>query len=201
MKFFQIAMAIICLVTLEACLASTPSAPVQKTARFTYIEVSATEAIDQASAIVIGTVDHLSPTRWNQDSGEYWEDPSTGMANLPYYEIAITVEQSIRGNYEPNEKVIVTVLGNSPTDLPLLADEERPVFAEEYFIQSGERVLLLLETRAMAWRTGPQDRLMVVGGPQGKYLLTQDGQALNAADPGRNTTLEKLLNQISAAGQ
>jgi hypothetical protein len=34
------------------------------------------EVIDDAEAILLACVASVSPTRWNQDSGEIWEDPS-----------------------------------------------------------------------------------------------------------------------------
>lgn len=59
----------------------------------------------------------------------------------------------------------------------------------------------MLEKRAIAWRTAPRERIVVVGGPQGKYHLTQDGQALNAADPRRSMALEQLLAQTETCTQ
>ena len=133
-----------------------------------YAWVSTEEAIRQASAIVIGTVDDVSTPR------------STG--GVDYYEATVIVEQSIRGTYESGEPAIVTILGNCP---------------DEGVIRAGERVLLLLEERAIGTQREPRITLY----PWGKYLLTQQGQALNTFDSGRHTTLEQLLTVITEVPQ
>jgi hypothetical protein len=179
------------LVTLAACRAPTSASPqpapvpgVEVVTHVDYVALSTEDAIRQASAIVIGQVEHISAPCWNQDSGEYWDDSGSAMSSLLYYEATLVVEASIRRGYQPGEKITLTILGYSP---------------DESFLQTGERVLVMLEKRAIAWRTVPRERIVVVGGPQGKYHLTQDGQALNAADPGRSMGLEQLLAQIASA--
>jgi hypothetical protein len=191
MEGLRIAVAMLFLVTLAACQAPTFTSPqpapmpgVEVEMHVDYVTLSTEEAIRQASAIVIGPVEHISASRWNQDSGEYWDDSGSAMSSLLYYEATLVVEASIRGGYQPGEKITLTILGNSP---------------DESFLQTAERVLVMLEKRAIAWRTVPRERVVVVGGPQGKYHLTQDGQALNAADPRRSMALEQLLAQIASA--
>jgi hypothetical protein len=120
MQGLRIAMAILFLVTLAACQAPTFASPqpapmpgVEIEMHVDYVTLSTEEAIRQASAIVIGRVKHISAPRWNQDSGEYWDDSSTAMSSLLYYEATLVVEESIRGGYQPGDKITLTVLGNS----------------------------------------------------------------------------------------
>ena len=66
----------------------SPAAPaIQRTQLFDWVGMTTEQVIDDADVILIGKVASLSPSRWNQDSGEYWEDGNSEMANLQYYEL------------------------------------------------------------------------------------------------------------------
>jgi hypothetical protein len=120
MQSLLIAVAMLFLVTLAACQAPTFTSPqpapmrgVEVEMHVDYVALSTEEAIRQASAIVIGRVEHICAPRWNQDSGEYWDDSGSAMSSLLYYEATLVVEASIRGGYQPEEKITLTILGYS----------------------------------------------------------------------------------------
>lgn len=55
--------------------------------------------IKNADVIVAGKVIAIGETRWNQDSGQYWEETfqygayETIVSALPYYEITMSVDR------------------------------------------------------------------------------------------------------------
>lgn len=101
-------------------------------------------------------------------------EPDATAAALPIYQANILVEQVIRGEYSTGERLIVAVPGNCP---------------EQGFIQPGERVLIMLEKRPIS------DHPTLY--PYNKYLITEDGRALNGLDAAQDTTLSQLLALIN----
>jgi hypothetical protein len=152
--------------------------------RASYAGMGTEEIIDFAEAILIGRIASVSPTRWNQDSGERWQDPIGETAGLQYYEVTLDVTEAVVDEIGLGDPAVITVLGSNPDP--------------DYSFATGERVLVFLRRGPMAWRGGPVEKLMFAGGPQAKYTLTDDGQALNSLVPGRDTTLQALLDEIPA---
>lgn len=171
---------------------------IQRTQSFSYVGMSTDQIIDEADAILIGKVTSISPSRWNQDSGEYWED-DLDMA-LQYYEVTLEVIDAVVDEIGFGGKATLTVLGPSPADVLPGTDisEIQHVQAGSIPFQEGEKVLIFAEKRKIAWRGGPVERIVLVGGPQGKYTLTDDGRALNTCTSERDSMLSALLEQIAA---
>ncbi len=164
-----------------------------------YREVPTNQVIDEAEAIFIGRVMAISPSRWNQDSGKYWEDEKAEMATLQYYEVTLEVEEFIVNDIGLGSPVVLTVLGPSPADneFGIHGNAPQRAITGHLSFQREERALLFVKYVPMAWRGGPKERLMLVGGPQGKYTITEDGQALNASSAKRNTTLTEIRKIIA----
>ena len=176
----------------------SPAAPaIQRSQSFIWVGMTTEQVIDDAEAILMGKVTSLSPSRWNQDSGEYWEDDSD-MA-LQYYEVTLEVTDAVVDEIGFGDRAIITVLGPSPADLAPRTDSEvQHTQADSIPFQEGEKVLLFIEKVPLAWRSGLVERVVLVGGPQGKYTITDDGRALNACMSKRDSTLSALLEQIAA---
>ena len=137
--------------------------------------------------------------KWNQDSGEYWEDEKAEMATLQYHEVTLEVEEFIVNEIGLENPVILRVLGPSPVDSePDIVENAAQRAMRGYLpFRKGERDLVFVKHVPMAWRGGPKEVLMLVGGPQGKYTITEDGQVLNASSAKRNTTLTELRKLIA----
>lgn len=167
---------------------------------FSYRGMSTEQVIDDAEAILIGQVISISPSRWNQDNGEYWEDETSQMASLQYYEVTLEVAEAVVDRIGLGDKPVITVLGPglARTDSEAEARDIQHTQTDNISFYTGEKVLLFLKRVPLAWRGGPIEKIMLVGGPQGKYTLTDDGRALNTSASGKDTTLSALLEQISA---
>lgn len=159
----------ICLLCLLAACAPAPSpAQAEPTAQVepepsrmtveverSYVLLSFEQMVDQADTIFLGQVQHISPTRWNQDSGEYWQETidegnglQTTFTAVPYYEVQFSVERSILG--APIGPLTVT----SGSDLQ---------------IQKGDRLIVFVHHGLLPWRkAGEPGRL--VESPAGRTL-------------------------------
>jgi hypothetical protein len=98
--------------------------------------------------------------------------------------VTLDVTEPVMDEIGLGDPAVITVLGSNPDP--------------DYSFAAGERVLVFLRRAPMAWRGGLVEKLMFAGGPQAKYTVTDDGQALNLLVPGQNTTLQDLLDEISA---
>ncbi len=165
-----------------------------------YRGMSIEQVIDEAEAILIGQVISLSPSRWNQDSGEYWEDETSQIASLQYYEVTLEVTEAVVDRIGLDDKPVITVLGPGLAEADSGADARdiQRTQTDSISFHAGEKVLLFLRRVPLAWRGGSVEKIMLAGGPQGKYTLTDDNRALNASTPERDTTLSALLEQITA---
>ena len=89
-----------------------------------YAYLSFDDLVRTADAIVTGYVQGISSTRWNQDSGEYWEyylkegGFDTIIVAQPYYEIVLTIERRLiaPSNLEDIEQLTVVGPAFSPVD-------------------------------------------------------------------------------------
>jgi hypothetical protein len=120
----------------------------------TYEYVPFETMIKEANVIVAGKVVAISETRWNQDSGEYWEetfkdgDYETIVSALPYYEITMSVDQLLADSLGVKEsQLIITVIGASPVDHPEQASPIHP--------KSGDEIVAFVRQGEIGWRSGP----------------------------------------------
>ncbi len=128
---------------------------------FSYEELSPAERQKASDKVLRGVITGISETKWNQDSGMYWEEASedgtTMYTALPYFEIEIAHD----GTFST-----VTVLGASPYD------------SDEKAFSVGDEALLYVREADFAWRGG-ESRVILepVGDPHASILLKHaDGQ-------------------------
>ncbi|NIT59522.1 MAG: hypothetical protein GWN00_25880 [Aliifodinibius sp.] len=127
-----------------------------------YAEVSIDEQIKLADVIVAGTITSISKTRWNQDSGEYWEEvvkdeiEETIHTALPYYTIEILVNKPIL-NAKSGEKLVATVIGMSP-----LEEQNR----NSHRLQVNKEAVVFMRHSEMAWRDGTRPILQLMSTPE-----------------------------------
>lgn len=121
---------------------------------------------EEADIIFVGKVTNISPTKWNQDSGEYWqevteegltengESATTTHSAWPVHELEVAVGQAIVDEVGIDEKVTLTLLGKSPVDSNQ-ADDGQNVQIEgdaTHAIQLGDEILVFAVQTEIAWR-------------------------------------------------
>ena len=181
----------------------------------TYQALTFDQMATQAGAILAGRVTRISPTRWNQDSGQYWEDVTVDAAGLetsngalPYYEIELAVSESIvdalglDAQVDKGQPVVLTVIGMNPDQDPDTAIGVAAMTAAdgEARLHVGDSVVAFTQPTRMAWRTGTRPILAPMGAPE--QGLRRIGEPA-AGDGGSQTdnfgTLDQLKEQVMTA--
>lgn len=140
--------------------------------------------IKEAEVIVAGKVIAIGETRWNQDSGQYWEEtfPSNGyetvVSALPYYEITMSVDHLLADSLGVKDsQLVIIVIGPSPIDHQAEASSIHP--------KSGDDIVAFVGQGEIGWRsgqitynkddgsleTGRKAALLLMGGPDNSHLL------------------------------
>jgi len=136
-----------------------------------YADVPIDEQIRAANIIFAGTVTDISKTRWNQDSGEYWEEVvksdvgETIRTASQYYTIKLIVDRAIVDAKEGQE-LTVTVAGSSPMDPAYSVDE-----SSEYKLSIGAQVVMFVRHSELAWRNGVHPILQLMSAPDRSYFI------------------------------
>jgi hypothetical protein len=168
---------------------ATPPVQIQVIQSASYGEISLEQMYQQADFIFIGKIINISPTQWNQDSGEAWNDEATtGETGLQVHTFEIEPIQSIVGNLEQEGKVQITVLGSSPTDSSH-ADHDLKV---------GVQVMLFAQKREIAWRDGMKTIIGLMGAPSYSYFTLGEDGLYSGALLTQPMALQEILTQISS---
>jgi len=164
-----------------------------------YAAISREEMIAQADVILVGRVTNVSPTRFNQDSGEYWEDTNSPRTICPIHQIEIAVLQTIVDTIGVDDTVVVTVWGNSPLERPLgSAAGIIMAGSPDHNLEVGDQVIAFLGQRNIAWRDGTRPVLMFMGFPAESYLvLGSDGLYHDDWLDKEPVSLEALIAQVA----
>ncbi|MDI7275859.1 MAG: hypothetical protein QME94_07760 [Anaerolineae bacterium] len=189
------------LLSLAACGARHGAGlPVEQ--RFTYASVPIDVQIEEADVIFAGTVTGISQTRWNQDSGEYWEERvqdgggDTLRTALPYYTIELLVERCLAGDAQVGEKLVVTQVGTSPRD----EASDRAGSSER--LRAGDQVVMFVRRSEMAWRDGTRPILGLFTVPEHScFVLRDDGlyetpQLTGNGEMEKSVPLDDLIARI-----
>ncbi len=137
------------------------------------------ELFKGADLIFAGKVLDISPTRWNQDSGEYWtetteegmtaegEQLTTTLSAWPVYEVRLSVTQPIIDKIGVNQEVVLTLLGKSPIEA-VINDTTNgiQVDAETVNLQIGQELVVFAIQTELAWR-GPNRPVELITNPDG----------------------------------
>jgi hypothetical protein len=150
----------------------------------TYATVSFDEMIARADIILAGQVTKIGETKWNQDSGAYWEQSikddngETIVHALPYYEVMLTPEQIIIDSLGiKGDQLVITVIGTSPSDYQTAIHENS--------LKSGDNIITFVRKAEIAWwagevtfnketnsfESGKKPVLLFMGSPDSSYLL------------------------------
>jgi len=122
-----------------------------------YVQVSQQELIELADSIFEGTVLSISPTRWNQDSGDKWD------GGLMLHAVEIEVDQPLVGDVAAGERFSLTILGASPGEGHV-----------DYDFKAGDTSIFFTKRTDLTWSDGFRTVNMLIGAPAGSYLLADE---------------------------
>jgi len=127
-----------------------------------YIGVTRDDMIDSADAIFLGKVVAISPTRWNRDNGEEWNDDATGGdSGIQIHTIEVKIIQPIVDVIGLGEQITITALGTSPLDG--IADHN---------LKGSDQAVFFIVQSQLAWREGGTKPILeFMGGPEYSYFL------------------------------
>jgi hypothetical protein len=180
----------------------------------TYQALTFNEMATQAGAILAGRVTRISPTRWNQDGGAYWEEVTTDAQGLetidtalPYYEIELAVSEPIVDavgldkSIGAGQPVVLTVIGMSPDEDPDTAGAEALTVADgSTRLRLGDSVVVFAAPTRMAWRDGSRPILAPMGEPEQSYIrIGGSGTVDNDAMATSPLSLDQVKDQVMAA--
>jgi hypothetical protein len=158
-----------------------------------YVFLTQDEMIDRADAIFAGTIVEISPTRWNQDSGEYYP-PKQGIDYpMPLHEIEVQVTRPIIDTIGLGETVTVTVVSASPVDARSSDDVEHD-------LKVGDEVVMFVGQTELAWRGGGRKPVILfMSAPDISYLkLGSDGLYHGGGPEKRDYLLDDLIAEIES---
>lgn len=154
-----------------------------------YVEVSRDEMIDSADAIFVGKVISISPTHWNQDNGEEWNDDAIGGdSGLQIHTIEVEIIRPIVDTIKLEKRITITVLGSSPIE----------GYADHNLKESAQAVFFVRQTE-LAWRGG-ETRLVFefIGAPVYSYYLREsDGMYHDGRPNAQALSLDGIIKLIA----
>jgi hypothetical protein len=158
-----------------------------------YIELTQEERINRAEAIFVGKVTDISPTQWNQESGEHWQD---GLL-MHYMEVAVL--QPIVDTIGLGRTVTITELGNSPIDVDTAEDRVVVAGSSGHNLAIGDQAVFFVHQTEIAWRGDPKPAVVLTGGaPWDAYFILEDDGLYHSGRFNESPlSLEQLIEQIA----
>lgn len=154
--------------------------------------------INESSSIFTGVITSISPTLWNQDSGEYWEDTSqdgtTRYVALPYFTLGISSTTPLFGKIPVINRSFVTILGKSPSEC-------NQVLASS--LKIGNKVIVFTRMTELAWRYEQKKQILGLIADPTQSILIQGNDGLfhetyqSDAPEATGISLEHLQQQIA----
>ncbi|GAB4578501.1 MAG: hypothetical protein Fur0022_12360 [Anaerolineales bacterium] len=108
------------------------------------------ETLKKADVIFVGQITNIGETKWNQDSGEYWEETikdefgETTIPAQPYFEVTISPLQLILDTFGVDGPIVVSVLENSPLDSA----------GGDFKFKIGDEIIAFVSQHEIAWYYG-----------------------------------------------
>lgn len=169
-------------------LANNVDKPITGSSDILLVGLNHTELSNYSNIIVIGTVKEILPSKWNTINGKRPNNTdSFSPFCLIYTDIVISVDKYLKNSLLSKEVTVRVEGGKVGNDI--LTVEPVPSF------KIGEKVLLyLVKDDSPGTKDIGPEHFTVTGAIQGKFTLTDDG---NAIRPDENTTLDELLSTIN----
>ena len=154
-----------------------------------YLDVTREDMVEVADAIFLGNVVAVSSTRWNQDSGEEWNDDVVdGGSGLQIHIVEVEILQPIVDTIGLDKTVEITVLGRSPKD----------GYADHALQKDSQAVFFIMKTE-LAWR-GNETRpvFIFIGAPAYSYFMKRsDGLYHDERSEALALSFEDIVNFVA----
>lgn len=152
-----------------------------------YVDLPLSTKVANAPLIVTGTVIEITPARWNQDDGTFWERTETDAygqqtvdSAVPYHTVVLKVDRALANRLGvATDKVALTVIGMGAgpavaDDLPR-ADASGVVSLSSDSVSAtkGERVIAFVRPGQLAWRDGTRRSVLVPMGAPGSTVVSE----------------------------
>lgn len=145
-----------------------------------YVYLDKEQMIDDADLIFLGKVVDISPTHWNQDSGEEWR------GGLLIHTVAIEVLRPLVAGVDKSDVVTVTVLGES--SLTGAADHDLAI---------GDQAVFFVRHTDLAWREGRSRPIQqLVSAPLDSYYRQRSDGLFSRPGESEPVTLRDITTEI-----
>ncbi|MEK7579126.1 MAG: matrixin family metalloprotease [Patescibacteria group bacterium] len=159
---------------------------------FSTIPLSEKDRARESEAVIHGVVRSVGPTLWNSESGEYWEDPLSPVAPLPYHIVEVDWDDSLydeKDSFKGSSTIAILVPRMSSFDKEFCPEGVGP-------FEEGEEVVVFLANRDLAWREGSFRTFVgsVTDPAASLFLRSQDGlfRSLGMSLSEEGVTLEEI---------
>ncbi len=155
------------------------------------------ELIDGSAVIFEGKILSISPTFYNQDSGEYWGEDEDGTL-LQLHSIQLEVLRPIVDTLGMEKQVTIYVLGASPLDGGTMNGDGYTIVQAggNHEMKVGDQVIFFVSQIGLAWREGGIRTLMMIYPPLDNFVQMPDGTYYDPWDNG-SISLDVLIGEIA----
>ncbi len=150
---------------------------------FESVGLSREDRARESQAVIHGLVTSVGPTRWNADDGQYWDDPTSSSAVLPYHIVTLEPFEVLSDEgvgLTGSTSVSILIARMSPIDSSGCGPGSVSPFAV------GNEIIAFVENREIAWRTkGFYRTLQFTGEPAESSLIkmkTGDFQEMHSLE-------------------
>ncbi|RPI87284.1 MAG: hypothetical protein EHM41_05500 [Chloroflexi bacterium] len=210
-KTFLLSLVVMLAATVAACIqtgqpGSTPTLQESPTPGETHYEASASyiamddeDQILRSEPIFLGKVQEISPTSWNQDSGEYWDSTypaNTAVAgdagSFQVHQVRLACIQDLLADQCREAEVVVIVIGGSPTG---------ETGSSDYQLKIGDEVVIFLFQNEIGWREGGRKLAWYFAASpmQSVYIQGEDGLFHRNLFDGSAVTLDEIQEAVLLA--
>lgn len=157
------------------------------------------DMVTYSQLIFVGQITDISPTTWNQDSGEFWNDEETGeVFALHVHTVELGIVQSIVNELSASDSVQITTIGGSPIDGVILevGENQYQIGDDPGAYQVGDQVLVFARQTDIAWRGGTKSVLYFV--PEVDMFTIDEDGVYNGNYLEEPVALQELIDQILA---
>ena len=176
-----------------------------------YADLPLATKVATAPLIVTGTVVDVSPTRWNQDDGTFWEKTVTDAygeqtvdSAVPYHTVTVRVDETFADALgAAKDTVVLTVVGmgrdaeagHGPDGAD--AAGVMSLSTDSVSATAGERVIAFARPGQLAWRDGTMRSVLVPMGSPGSTVLSE--AVLDSGAFAEVQSFDALVAQVAAA--
>lgn len=124
-----------------------------------YVALPFDELVKTSDVILVGKVVELTPSRWNQDSGEYWAD------GMQYHLVRIEVSQFIVDKIGASSQKTIEIM---------VGGESIAEGNYDYNLNVGDEVFAFAGLVDLAWKGGTKSMLQVSTTPSLAFFVRQN---------------------------